>query len=30
MKPEDKARQRIDHQFAQAGWLVRAYGAHSA
>lgn len=28
MKPEDKARQRIDHQFTQAGWLVQDYGAH--
>ena len=29
MKPEDKARQRIDRQFAQAGWLVQDYGAHN-
>lgn len=28
MKPEDKARRRIDHMFAQAGWLVQDYGAH--
>ena len=29
MKPEDKARQRIDALFAQAGWLVQDYGAHN-
>lgn len=29
MEPEDKARQRIDHLFAQAGWLVQDYGAHN-
>jgi type I restriction enzyme, R subunit len=29
MKPEDKARQRIDQLFTQAGWLVQDYGAHN-
>src|SRR4051812_34940206 len=29
MKPEDKARQRIDHILAQAGWLVQDYGARN-
>src|SRR5215211_5228415 len=29
MKPEDKARQRIDPLFGQAGWLVQDYGAHN-
>jgi hypothetical protein len=29
MTPEQKARQRIDQFFAQAGWLVQDYGSHN-